>query len=582
MRSKPMAVSLGLAALALLSALVFVTVSTVLAQEEAPAFEWIRQFGTATDDFGSDVALGQQGKIHTVGWTLFGGSFIKTFDSAGNQTGNFQFGGGLTRTNQIEVGPNGEIVVGGTDFPIPQAPPPRTPLVFVTKFNPDFTVSWTNQIDSLEFDAGGGVSIGPQGEVVVSGFTVGALEGPTSAGGFDAFVRKYGSNGNVLWTRQFGTDGDDFGTAAVGPNGEVYFGGRAGGTLPDQTSTGSSDAFVRKYDSNGNEIWTRQFGTPVAEGEATVAVGLGGGVYVAGVTRGELVPGVNPRGGLQVYVRKYDSNGNVVWTSQFGSCDLMQLFGPGHRLTVGPEGEAYVTGFIQGSCLGISDAFVTKFDPDGNLVWTQRFGSTPEIVDRAAAVALGPRSELFIAGHTPGALPGQTFAGGNFDAFILKLEAQALTPEEAIAAVATDIQAIIDAGGIPPETQADLEDAVQFLLGNATGNANNGALDKLASGDLGAALNKTRQAIANLQAAQAAGGPDTTGLQQTLAQAAADVTQTTIEIAAATVGADQALIDQAQALFNEGVALISATPPDFVGAVSKFIQAVGLAAAALP
>ena len=34
-----------------------------------------------------------------------------------------------------------------------------------------------------------------------------------------------------------------------------------GGTLPGQTTAGGIDAFVRKYDPNGTEMWTRQFGT---------------------------------------------------------------------------------------------------------------------------------------------------------------------------------------------------------------------------------------------------------------------------------------------------------------------------------
>lgn len=33
------------------------------------------------------------------------------------------------------------------------------------------------------------------------------------------------------------------------------------GTLPVQAKAGSEDVFVRKYDVDGFEVWTRQFGT---------------------------------------------------------------------------------------------------------------------------------------------------------------------------------------------------------------------------------------------------------------------------------------------------------------------------------
>jgi len=40
----------------------------------------------------------------------------------------------------------------------------------------------------------------------------------------------------------------------------VYVSGYAVGALPGQTNAGGGDAFLRKYDVNGNEVWTRQFG----------------------------------------------------------------------------------------------------------------------------------------------------------------------------------------------------------------------------------------------------------------------------------------------------------------------------------
>ena len=33
------------------------------------------------------------------------------------------------------------------------------------------------------------------------------------------------------------------------------------GALPGQTHLGKSDAYVRKYDGDGDELWTRQFGS---------------------------------------------------------------------------------------------------------------------------------------------------------------------------------------------------------------------------------------------------------------------------------------------------------------------------------
>ena len=71
----------------------------------------------------------------------------------------------------------------------------------------------------------------------------------------------------------------------------VYVAGETGGALPGQTRTsgGGDDAFVRKYDRNGNELWTRQFGSAgqfegrVGEDRASGVAADATGVYMGGV-----------------------------------------------------------------------------------------------------------------------------------------------------------------------------------------------------------------------------------------------------------------------------------------------------------
>lgn len=63
------------------------------------------------------------------------------------------------------------------------------------------------------------------------------------------------------WIRQFGTTGlDEAKSVAVDPTGAGYVVGETFGTLPGQTPAGTLDAFIRKYDAAGTELWTRQFG----------------------------------------------------------------------------------------------------------------------------------------------------------------------------------------------------------------------------------------------------------------------------------------------------------------------------------
>ena len=160
----------------------------------------------------------------------------------------------------------------------------------------------------------------PSGIVYVAGHTVGAFAGQTlaSQGQPDVFLTRYDEQGNAIWSRQFGSTEQDHGTGVTVDLTGVYVVGWTQGALPGQSFLGDYDAFIRKYDVNGNVLWTRQFGTAAQEQAFGVATD-GTGIYVVGYTQGPLAPGTPANPGEDAFIRRYDANGNEVWTKQFGS-----------------------------------------------------------------------------------------------------------------------------------------------------------------------------------------------------------------------------------------------------------------------
>ena len=61
----------------------------------------------------------------------------------------------------------------------------------------------------------------------------------------------------------------------------IYLAGATGRALTGQCAAGSSDAFVKRFDTDGDELWTRQFGTLRCEDVAGIAVDPGS-IFVAG------------------------------------------------------------------------------------------------------------------------------------------------------------------------------------------------------------------------------------------------------------------------------------------------------------
>jgi hypothetical protein len=279
---------------------------------------------------------------------------------------------------------------------------------------------WTRQFGTRNVDEAQGVALDEVGDAYVVGWTAGTLPGQVSAGTVDAFIRKYDPAGKEQWTRQFGSWERDFARAvAVEDAGDAYVVGETYGTLPGQSSAGGYDAFVRKYDPAGNELWTRQFGGGGGEGAWGVALNAAGGAYVVGITRAAL-PEQSPAGSFDAFVRKYDPAGNEVWTRQFGS----EAGDGGRGVAVDSSGNVFVVGTTEGSLAGEPsaggfDAYIRQYDPGGQEFWTRQFGSSAD--DYAVAVAIDPAGNPTVAGSTDGALPGQSSAGGT-EAFLRRFD----------------------------------------------------------------------------------------------------------------------------------------------------------------
>src|SRR5438876_55762 len=108
-------------------------------------------------------------------------------------------------------------------------------------------LQWTRQFGTAGFDRAQGVAADATGNVYVAGDINATFAGQTAAGNDDAFLRKYDPDGTELWTQQFGTASDDFAFGvAVDTAGSVYIAGFTAGTFAGETSPGGGDAFIRK------------------------------------------------------------------------------------------------------------------------------------------------------------------------------------------------------------------------------------------------------------------------------------------------------------------------------------------------
>ncbi len=183
-------------------------------------------------------------------------------------------------------------------------------------FGQSNTKQWTKQLGTSSDDKGRGVTTDPSGNIYVTGETRGNLDGNTNSGRNDIFLVKYNSSGTKQWTKQLGTSSLDWGNdVTTDSSGNIYVTGYTYGGLDGNTNSQLipppwtlEDIFLVKYNSSGTKQWTKQLGTSSDDRGIGVTTDSSGNIYVTGETRGNLDGNTNS-GGKDIFLVKYNSDG---------------------------------------------------------------------------------------------------------------------------------------------------------------------------------------------------------------------------------------------------------------------------------
>ncbi|HLT45753.1 MAG TPA: SBBP repeat-containing protein [Rubricoccaceae bacterium] len=270
----------------------------------------------------------------------------------------------------------------------------------------------------VDGDYGARIAVDAAGNAYVTGrFDGAATFGGTvltGYGAFDAFVVKYDPEGAVLWARHGGSDGSDQAEGiAVDAAGNAYVTGQFEGTATfgtfSLTSVGSTDVFVVKYSPAGDVLWARRGGGVNGEHGTRVALGADGAAYVAGAFNGVATFGstvLTSAGSTDVFVVKYDPDGDVLWARRGGGAEADYARG----VAVDGAGEAYVTGSFKATATfgtfdltsgGGSDVFLAKYAAGGDVLWA-RGGGGPGFFDQGEGVAVDASGNAYVAGQFGG------------------------------------------------------------------------------------------------------------------------------------------------------------------------------------
>jgi len=174
-------------------------------------------------------------------------SIIK-LDSAGNVKWNRSIGGTGSKAtySMVQTKDGGYIATGTID-----SSSLKDKDVYVVKIDAEGNLQWTKTLGGANDDIGTAIIQTTDGGYALTGATK-----SSGAGGYDVFVVKLNSNGNIGWTKSIGGEGDDEGESIVQTND----GGYAIGGFTNVYKTDDYKFYALKLDATGNVQWTKSIG----------------------------------------------------------------------------------------------------------------------------------------------------------------------------------------------------------------------------------------------------------------------------------------------------------------------------------
>lgn len=318
--------------------------SFVSRYDETGSLHWTRRLNSPATETTLGVAADAVGNAFFVGFTLgalggrsAGGSdaYIGSYDAAGNLRWLQQFGTrGIEVANDVAVDGFGCAYVTGAETRALAGPEAGRQSAFIRKYDSDGNLLWSQRISSSYYREGRGIDVDALGNIYMTGIV--SQNAPDRGGQIDAFVSKLSPNGTLEWTREIGGLGFDYGYAVSGDGlGNVYFAGSSPPAGSDPASTG--DAMFGKFNSAGDLEWIRKFGTERMDIANGISADTAGNIYVSGSVIGLIDGPVIGTGG--VFLAKYDPHGNALWTKQFGNNDDQ-----GYGMSTDGSGAIYISG----------------------------------------------------------------------------------------------------------------------------------------------------------------------------------------------------------------------------------------------
>ncbi len=313
-----------------------------------------------------------------------------------------QFGDtGMNTPNQIiQTDDNGYIFIGTTIG--------NNADIWVVKLNSNGSKQWSKNYGSADDEFGYAISTTDNGYILAG----------TKAN--HIWVIRISLTGTMVWEQSFGNEKDIPSSIFSTDSGFIV----GATSFSANKSNGLSDFWVFKLDNQGNLLWEKYYGGSFSEKLSRLIPTLEGGMIAIGSTNSKDGGIVNPKGQSDIVVMKMDAIGNLIWSKNYGGeatdvgSDIFEL--NNQFILIGTKGILHL------DATGIQPTFdkdicVLKISSNGDLLWESLLGGTK--YDYGNSII--PTNNGIIVGASSLSYDGDisTSKGGS-DAWISKIDNQ--------------------------------------------------------------------------------------------------------------------------------------------------------------
>jgi len=269
----------------------------------------------------------------------------------------------------------------------------------VVNMDTNGNINWTRAYGEVGHDQFADVLALPNGAILAVGTTTSYTNNSFAERASDGWAVRINASGGVVWNRRFGGSlMDGYNKAILNPDGSFLLGGSSNSRDGQSANSfGANDLWLSIINADGTHAWSRNYGGDLND-QLNDIVPTSDGGYVLGATTFSAMSGSKGHGDM--WVLKVSALGNQLWQNILGgtstdkTTSLAPFEGDGFLIagtTMSTDGDI-------SNPLGGLDSWIAKLSSTGNVEWKDNLGGAQN--DAINVIQAQADGSFWLAGYS--------------------------------------------------------------------------------------------------------------------------------------------------------------------------------------